>query len=129
MAMIIAMAERRRSGVAAGVTRKGRIPSASPFCRASRHPSATLSPAFPSGAGFPDDVASLEEAVDHGDELASDSSGPFRFSCGGRGRGATVQNDIKRTTSRREHVFGMPGNAAGPRVPGESKMDPQRLYL
>lgn len=87
MTMIIATAERRRSGVAAGgVTRKGRIPSASLFCRTSQHPSATLSPAFPSGAGFRDDVASLEEAVDHGDELALDSSGAFRFS-GVRGGG------------------------------------------
>lgn len=126
MTMIIATAERRRSGVAAGVTRKGRIPSAGRLCRASRHPS---SPAFPPGAGFPDDVASLEEAADHGDELAFDSSGPFSIFRWGSGEGATAQNDIKRTTSRRERVFGVPGNAAGPRVPGESKMDPQHLYL
>lgn len=67
MTMIIAAAERRplrgRSG--------GHAERPHSFSAPVLPPGSALPPAFPG------DVASLEEAEDHGDELAFRSSGPF----------------------------------------------------
>lgn len=89
MTMIIAAAERRplrgRSG--------GHAERPHSFSAPVLPPGSALPPASP---GFPGDVASLEEAADHGGRARLPLVGPVLIFRWGSGEGATVQSDIKK---------------------------------